>query len=161
IDNDLSRELLAVSGVSQVRRAGGVDREVRVELDPERLTAYGVSADQASRALRVQNVDMPGGQAAIGGQAQAIRTMGSSQSVEQLSELRLTAPNGQSVRLADLGTITDGASELSSISRYNGEPVVSFRVFKTKGASEVTVFEAVQRRLAQVEHTHPGVHFRL
>lgn len=61
IDNDLQRELLAVPGVSQVQRLGGVDREIRIELDPARLLAYGVTADQISTQLRALNADLPRG----------------------------------------------------------------------------------------------------
>ncbi len=161
IDNDLSRELLAVPGVNKISRDGGVDREVRVELDPERLTAYGITADAVSRNLRSMNADLPGGQAQVSGQAQSIRTLGSAATVADLAETRLTGANGQSVRLADLGTVTDAASEVSSITRYNGQPVVSFAVSRAKNASEVRVFDAVQARLRAVEQAHPGVHFRL
>jgi hydrophobe/amphiphile efflux-1 (HAE1) family protein len=161
IDNDLSRELLAVPGVSQVQRQGGVDREIRVELDPERLSAYGLSADAVSRAVRAQNADLPGGQAAVSGQAQSIRTLGSAQTIEQLQQLELTGANGASVRLSDLGTITDAATDLDSISRYDGQPVVSFAVQRSKNASEVRVFDAVQERLREIEAEHPGVRFRL
>src|SRR5262245_9663693 len=161
IDNDVSRELLAVPGVSQVRRQGGVDREIRVELDPERLNAYGLSADAISRELRAQNADLPGGQAIVSGQAQSIRTLGSAQTVEQLANLELTGANGASIRLRDLGTVTDSATDMDSISRYNGQPVVSFAVQRAKTASEVRVFDGVQAKLRQIEATHPGVHFRL
>jgi HAE1 family hydrophobic/amphiphilic exporter-1 len=161
IDNELSRELLAVPGVSKVSRDGGVDREIRIELDPERLSAYGVTADTISRQLRSMNADLPGGQAEISGQAQSIRTFGSAPSVEQLGETRLTGANGENVRLADLGTVTDSSSELTSISRFNGQPVVSFAISRSKTASEVKVFDAVQVRLHQLEAAHPGMHFQL
>ncbi|MES1158403.1 MAG: efflux RND transporter permease subunit [Terricaulis silvestris] len=161
IDNDLSRELLAVHGVSQIIRTGGVDREIRVEIDPERLTAYGISADSVSQQLRSQNADMPGGQAQIGGQAQSIRTLGSATSIDQLSETRITGADGRSVRLADLGAVTDSASELSEVSRFNGQPVVSFLVQRAKGASEIEVFDLVKAKLADIEKSHPGVHFRM
>lgn len=161
IDNELSRELLAVSGVSKISRDGGVDREVRVELDPERLTAYGVSADAVSRSLRSMNADLPGGQAEVSGQAQSIRTLGSAPTVADLGETRLTGANGESVRLADLGTVSDSASDVNTIARYNGQPVVSFAIFRSKTSSEVRVFDAVKARLAEIEHTHPGVHFNL
>ncbi|MBI3437945.1 MAG: efflux RND transporter permease subunit [Proteobacteria bacterium] len=161
IDNDLSRALLAVPGVNKISRDGGVDREVRVELDPERLTAYGITADAVSRNLRSMNADLPGGQAEVSGQAQSIRTLGSAGSVAELSEMRLTGSNGQSVRLGDLGTVTDSASEATAITRFNGQPVVSFAVSRAKNASEVRVFDAVQARLHELQQAHPGVHFRL
>jgi HAE1 family hydrophobic/amphiphilic exporter-1 len=151
IDNDLQRELLSVRGVSQVRRVGGVDREIRVELDPARLTAYGVSADRVSAQLRALNADLPGGQAEIGGQAQSIRTLGGAQSVSELAEMRITAADGRVVRLVDLGTVTDGASDQQAVARYNGQPVVGFLVQRSRGASEVQVFDRMEKRLHEIE----------
>jgi HAE1 family hydrophobic/amphiphilic exporter-1 len=160
IDNDLQRELLAVRGVSQVERVGGVDREIRVEIDPARLMAYGVSADQVSAQLRAQNADLPGGQAQVGGQAQSIRTLGGARSVAELAEMRVTAADGRVLRLADLGTVSDSASDQNAISRFDGQPVVGFSVLRTRGASEVQVFDRMEKRLREIEERHPGMHFR-
>lgn len=157
IDNELQRELLAVPGVSQVQRMGGVDREIRVELDPARMLANGVTADQINNQLRAINIDLPGGQAEIGGQAQSIRTLGSAQSVQALADTRITTSAGNTVRLADLGTVTDSASDQTSISRYNSQPVVGFLVLRTRGASEVQVFDRMDERLREVEARHPGL----
>jgi multidrug efflux pump subunit AcrB len=140
---------------------GGVEREVRVELDPQRLLALGVSADQVSRQLRAQNIDLPGGQAQIGGQAQAIRTLGGAVRVEDLALARILLPDGRSVRLQDLATVADTGSEITSFSRFNGQPAVSFLIQRTKGASEVKVYDAVVARLAEIEKKTPGVSFVL
>ncbi len=157
IDNDLQRELLAVPGVSQVQRMGGVDREIRVELDPARMLAHGVSADQINNQLRALNVDLPGGQAQVGGQAQSIRTLGGAQSVQELADTRIATADGGMVRLGDLGTVTDSASDMQSISRYNGQPVVGFLVLRSRGASEVQVFDRMDERLREIEASHPGI----
>ncbi len=158
IDNDLQRELLAVPGVSAVTRLGGVDREIRVELDPARMLAYGVSADRVSSQLRAINADLPGGQAQIGGQAQSIRTLGGAESIEELTNLRVAAADGRTVRLGDLGTVTDSASDLDSISRYNGQPVVGFMVQRSRGASEVQVFDLMDVRIRAIEEARPNIH---
>jgi HAE1 family hydrophobic/amphiphilic exporter-1 len=157
IDNDLQRELLAVPGVSQVQRMGGVDREIRVELDPGRMLAHGVSADQINNQLRALNVDLPGGQAQVGGQAQSIRTLGGAQTVQDLADTRIMTANGAMVRLGDLATVTDSASDLQSISRYNGQPVVGFLVLRSRGASEVQVFDRMDERLREIEANNPGI----
>jgi HAE1 family hydrophobic/amphiphilic exporter-1 len=161
IDDTLTRELLAVDGVSQVRRLGGVDREIRIELDPLRLKSFGVTADEISRQLRAVNVDLPGGRAALGGQAQSIRTLGGALTVEELADTRISLADGRSMRLRDLGEVTDGASELDAIARYNGAPAISFLVQRSKGSSEVDVFHAMEQRLEQVSQAHPGVTFQL
>jgi HAE1 family hydrophobic/amphiphilic exporter-1 len=161
IDNDLTRELLAVPGVSQVQRAGGVDREIRVELDPIRLSDYGLSADQVSRQLRSQNADLPGGQAVVGGQAQTIRTLGSAETMEQLQRTQISTPGGGWVRLEDLGEVVDSSTELSSVARYNGQPVVSFLVQRAKASSELDVFNAVEAKLEEIKEAHPEIDVRL
>lgn len=160
IDNDLQRELLAVPGVSQVQRMGGVDREIRIELDPSRMLAYGISADQINNQIRALNADLPGGQAEVAGQAQSIRTLGGASSVAELADLRITASDGRIVRLGDLGTVTDSASDLQSISRYNGQPVVGFLVLRSRGASEVKVFDAMDERIRQIEERRPELQIR-
>jgi HAE1 family hydrophobic/amphiphilic exporter-1 len=157
IDNDLQRELLAVPGVSAVTRLGGVDREIRVELDPARMLAYGVSADQVNNQLRAINADLPGGQAQIGGQAQSIRTLGGAESVDELNNLRITASDGRTVRLGDLGAVSDSASDMNSISRYNGQPVVGFMVQRSRGASEVQVFDRMDERVGEIEAARPEI----
>jgi HAE1 family hydrophobic/amphiphilic exporter-1 len=157
IDNDLQRALLAVPGVSQVQRMGGVDREIRVELDPARMLAWGVTADQVSSQLRALNIDLPGGQAQIAGQAQSIRTLGSAQTVADLANTRIQAADGRTARLGDLGTVSDSASDLQSISRYNGQPVVGFLVLRSRGASEVQVFDKMAERIAELERENPQV----
>ncbi len=70
IDDTVARELQAVKGVAEVRRVGGVDREIRVALDPDRLLALGITAGDVSRQLRATNVDVAGGKSEIGGSEQ-------------------------------------------------------------------------------------------
>lgn len=161
IDNDLSRELLAVKGLSALRRLGGVDREVRVELDPERLVALGVTAAEVSRQLRSQNIDLPGGRAEVGGQAQSIRTLGGADTLEDLADSRVVVAGGRSVRLEELGRVIDAQSETSAVSRYNGQQVVGFLVQRAKGASEVDVYDAMMAKLEKVKAEHPGMSFRV
>jgi len=157
IDNELRRELLAVAGVSAVTRIGGVDREIRVELDPVRMLAYGVSIDRLNDQLRDINANLPGGQARVGGQAQTIRTLGGAKSVEELTSLRVATVDGRAVRLGDVGSVTDDASDLDSISRYNSQPVVAFMVQRARGASEVQVFDRLNERIRRIETAHPQI----
>jgi len=159
VDNDLSRDLLAVKGVSAVQRLGGVNREVRVEIDPQRLQAYGVSADSISTQLRSLNVDLPGGQAQIGGQAQSIRTLGSAQTIEELKATRINAADGRVLRLGDIADVTDASSDLTQIARYNGQPTVGFLVNRAKGASEVQVYDRIQERLDKLTQADPRLNF--
>ncbi|MBW8882005.1 MAG: efflux RND transporter permease subunit, partial [Asticcacaulis sp.] len=97
VDNDVAKRVLGVKGVSQLTRDGGVNREMRIELDPAKLAALGVSASDISRTLTSFNVNMPGGRFNAGSTEQTIRTVGGATSVEQLADTRITLNNGSSV----------------------------------------------------------------
>ena len=111
VDDVVKRRLQGVSGVSQIDRIGGVTREVRVALDPDRLLAYGITAGDVNRQLRATNVDLAGGRGEIAGREQAIRTLAGQQTVTGLAETNIALPGNRSVRLDQLGTVTDTIEE--------------------------------------------------
>ena len=140
VDNTVAKRLLSVKGVSQIQRDGGVDREIRIKLNPARLEAAGVTAAAVSQQLRASNVNLPGGRGEIGGEEQAIRTLGSARSVEALRET-LIPVGARTVRLGDLGEVVDEWSEQRGRARFNGQEVVGFGVVRSIGSSEVDVYD--------------------
>jgi multidrug efflux pump subunit AcrB len=101
IDNTITKRLLAISGVAQVQRIGGVDREIRVELDPGRMQAMGLTAVQVNEQLRALNMDAAGGRAQIGGGEQAIRVLGGAKTAGALADTQIIVPGGKIVRLRE------------------------------------------------------------
>src|ERR1700728_1952207 len=124
IDDTVSRELQSVKGVGEVKRVGGVDREIRVSLDPEKLLALGVTAAMVNEQVRADNVDLGGGRGEVAGQEQAIRTLAGARSVADLAALPIALPGGRRVRLDELGTVVDGAAEPRTFARLFDEPIV-------------------------------------
>ena len=157
VDNDVAKKVLGVKGVSQLNRDGGVSREIRIELDPSKLAAQGVSASDISRQLTAFNVNMPGGRFNAGTTEQTIRTLGGANSVQQLSDTRITLANGGTVRLGDLGTVTDTWSEPRARARYNGNEVVGFNVERTRGTSEVHVAAGVRAAIEALKAQNRNV----
>ncbi|MGZ3297728.1 MAG: efflux RND transporter permease subunit, partial [Asticcacaulis sp.] len=157
VDNDVSKRVHAVKGVAQLNRDGGVDREIRVELDPGKLAAQGATAADISNTLRNFNVNMPGGRFNSGGLEQNIRTIGIAPSVASLADMRVTLSSGKSVRLGDLGTVTDTWSEPRSRARFNGNEVVGFNIERTRGTSEVAVAAGVRQAVQKLQAENPNV----
>ncbi|MGZ9113292.1 MAG: efflux RND transporter permease subunit [Brevundimonas sp.] len=155
IDNEVSRSLLSISGVGEVNRSGGVDREIRVELDPDRLASFGLTAASVSQALTAVNNDLPGGRLTISGSERSIRTLGAAGSIEQLRETLIPLAGGRSARLGDLGTVEDHWSEPRRLARYNGQEAVTFNFLRSRSASEVKVAEKVRERVAEIDEAHP------
>jgi HAE1 family hydrophobic/amphiphilic exporter-1 len=157
VDDVIKRQLQGLKGVGRVERYGGVDREIRVLLNPDRLLALGITAAEVNAQVRATNVDLGGGRGEVGGQEQAIRTLAGARRVEDLANTKILLPGGREVRLRDLGRVIDSASEQRSFARLNGEPVVTFAVFRSKGESELSVAEVVTKKLAELQKQYPDV----
>ena len=162
VDDTVLRDLQGAQGVGRVERVGGVTREIRVSLDADRLAALGITAGEVNAQLRATSADLSGGRGEVGAQEQAIRTLASARSLQQLRDTRLVLPGGRELRLSDVAQVEDAYEEPRDFARVNGEtPVVSFEIYRAKGASEVDVGNAVAARLAQLSAAHPDVSFTL
>jgi hydrophobe/amphiphile efflux-1 (HAE1) family protein len=157
VDDVIKRRLQATKGVGRVERYGGVDREIRVNLDPDKLLAYGISAADVNKQVAATNVDLGSGRGEVGGQEQAIRTLAGARQVAALADAKIILAGGREVRLKDLGTVVDGASEQRAFGRVNGQPVVSFSIFRTKGSSELSVSDSVNEALQELQAADPEV----
>ncbi len=161
VDNEVAKTLLTVPGVGQVRRIGGVDREVQVVLQPERLNAYGITAAEVSRQIRAVNTNLPGGRADLGGMTQSIRALGGAATVQQLREMPIALRDGRSLRLSDLGSIVDGAAEPVQDAFVDGQRVVAFQVLRAVGASSLDVARRVRVAVDRLQAANPGVELAL
>ncbi|MGD9828007.1 MAG: efflux RND transporter permease subunit [Hyphomicrobiaceae bacterium] len=161
IDDTVARAIQGVKGVSKIERVGGVEREIRIALDPRRLLALGITAGDVNRQLRATNVDLAGGRGEIGGREQAIRTLASKTTVAELAKTMIALPGGRSVRLDTLGTITDTVAEPRTFADLNGAPVVAFSISRSKGASDVVVAKLVADKVAELKKKHPSVELKL
>ncbi|MDR7036598.1 hydrophobe/amphiphile efflux-1 (HAE1) family protein [Methylobacterium sp. BE186] len=159
VEDNVARTLQGVKGVGGVERVGGVAREVRVTLQPDRLLALGITAADVNRQLRLTSADMAGGRGEVGGREQSIRTLAASRSVRDLKATSIVLPGGRKVRLDDLATIEDGIEEPRTFARFNGEPVVAFAVSRGSGASDAEVAAGVEKRIAEFRLSHPDIAF--
>lgn len=160
VDLTVSREITAIAGVGKVNRVGGVEREIRVDLDFDRITALGISAADISRQLRRVQAEFPGGQADVGALRQSIRTVGTLETPSQLAELPISLPDGRTVRLDTLATIRDQAAERQHLALLNGQQVVGFEVIRARGASALAVADEVRARVAELQQAYPNLTFQ-
>lgn len=159
IDDTVAKRLNNISGMAEVGRWGGVDREIEVILDPAKMQALGVTASQINSVLRVSNIDAAGGLAEVGGTRQSLRVLGNNDSAYELSQRQIQLGGGRTIRLADVATVRDGFSERTSKGEVGEREVVNFYMSRARGASDVTVFEQAQEEIAEIEAENPGVKF--
>ena len=162
VDDTVARELQSIDGVGRVQRVGGVTREIQVTLDPDRLSALGITAGDVNQQVQQTSVDLASGRGELGGREQTIRTLNGATTIEGLATTRIVLPGGREVRLEDLGTVRDGAEEPRLFARMDGmTPVVAFRVNRSKNASDVDVARRVGERLKALAASHPQVSYTL
>jgi multidrug efflux pump subunit AcrB len=157
VDNTVAKRLLAVEGMAVASRGGGVSREIRVELDPMKLQAQGITAAQVNAQLRQLNMNATGGRAEIAGAEQSVRVLGNADNAAALGATQLNVGGGRTIRLSDVATVRDGESEQRAIAMMSGRQVIGIRLEKSKGSSDVTVYENALAVKEQIEKEYPGV----
>ena len=157
VDDSLTRRLLTVPGVGAVTRVGGVTREVRVALDPQRMQALGATAADVSRQLRATQLESAGGRAELGGEEQPLRTLATVQTAAQIAAMDIALSGGRHIRLDQIATVTDTTAEQRSAAFLDDKPVIGFEVSRARGASEVEVGAGVQKVLDQLQADHPDL----
>ncbi|GAB3459959.1 efflux RND transporter permease subunit [Massilia terrae] len=160
VDNQVSKRLLSVPGVGQVTRVGGVNREVRVELDDARMAALKVSARDVSQQLRAVQREEPGGRGDVGGAEQSVRTIATVRTAQDLAAMEIPLGDGRHVRLDQVAKVSDTVAEPRAIAEEDGRKVVGFQVFRTRGASEIEVADGARAAVAALQKAHPEVVLR-
>ncbi len=157
IDDTVAKRLLAVEGMAEVDRFGGVNREIEVILDPARMQALGVTAGQINAVLRQVNVNAAGGMAEVGGTRQSVRVLGNTESAFELSQAadrpgRRRAPSACPT-WRPCATVFPNAHPWRKVGTRE---VVNFAMSRAKGASDVTVFERRAKSSAKSRQPIPA-----
>jgi hydrophobe/amphiphile efflux-1 (HAE1) family protein len=159
IDQTARRELIAVNGVGAVKRVGGVSREIRVDLDPDRMRALGASPADVSRQLRRTQAQLPGGEGRIGGLEQTMRAEGTVATAADLAALSIELSDGRAVRLDAIASVRDQAAEQRQMATLDGKEVIGFEVTRSFGSSSLDTANAVRDAVERMRREHPNLRF--
>ena len=157
VDKEITRKLLSLRGVGAVNRVGGVTREVHISLDINRLQALGITAAEVSRQLKQIQQEGSGGRMDLGVGEQAVRTLATVKTAQEVGQIELATSRGAHVRLDQVAKVSDTLAAPRSAASLNGTPVVGFEVVRSKGESEVAVGHLVRKALADFQIQHPDV----
>ena len=157
VDDAVTRALLAVPGVGSVARVGGASREVRVELDPDRLLALHTTAADISRQLRAVQQEASGGRTGFGGAEQSVRTIATVHTAAQIGAIELALADGRRIRLDDVASVSDTVAEPRAAAFLDGAPSVGFEIVRARGAGELEVAAGVRAALDALRARHPDV----
>ncbi|MBB3951018.1 efflux RND transporter permease subunit [Aureimonas jatrophae] len=159
VDDVVTRELRSRAGIGRVERIGGVDREIQIRLDPDRLLALDVTASQVNAELGRLAFDAGGGTMRTGDVDRMVSTVATLRSLEDLEATAIRLPNGSSATLGSLGTVIDTYAEPDGFGVLDGTEVVGFSVLRARGASDVGVADVVDEAIGELLTAHPTVRF--
>lgn len=144
-----------IEGVGQVSLVGGDVREIRINLDAQKVRAYGLSIAQVTQFMRASNLDFPTG-AVKGMETQSIvRISGKFSSIDDMRKLVVSrSRDGGDVRLGDVAEIEDGLQEYTTLSRLNGKSSIGVNILKQTDANAVEVCNRVKREIRDLESTY-------
>ena len=153
VDEVVRRRLESVQGVGEARMSGGLEREVRVFLQPDRMQAVGVTVPEIMQALRLQNMEVPAGRLERGASEQLVRVTGRIQDATEFGDVFVATRQGRAIRLKDVARVEEGTEEERSIALVNGQRAVSLDLLKVSGANTVAVAEGVKEELHRMEES--------
>ena len=149
IADDLKDEIEGITGVLEVDVTGGLEREIRVEIFPEKLAYYGLSIGTFQQIVRAENTNTSGGNIQLGNGRFQLRVPGEFKTPEEIYGLVLTTHNGEPVYLKDVAQVVDGFKEESSRSRLDGREAVTISVKKRSGENIISISKAVDTIIAE------------
>ena len=161
-DKVIRRQLESLEGVGQVVVIGGRSRQINITLDADRLRAHNVTVTDVSRALNLQNAEIPGGRMDQGPQSVTLRTRGRVQSVGEFNDIVVKANQTHPVRIADIGQVEDGMADAETVASINGTATVLLNVRRQSGTNTVEVANNTKARIEEIKAAlPPGYELRL
>ncbi len=151
----LKPRLERLPGVGSVSLTGAREREIRIWLDPVRLSGYGLSVDDIANTLRRENADLAGGRIESSEREWSVTTAGEVERVEDFGALLVAERAGSLVHLRDVAQIEDGLADLRSLARLNGQPGVALPVRRQSGSNTVAVARAVRAEVEAIRSALP------
>ncbi|RQW92277.1 MAG: efflux RND transporter permease subunit, partial [Geobacter sp.] len=156
IEDNVEKRVENLPGVASVTVAGGLEREILVNVDRDKLRAYNLSINDIIQTVQLQNRDIPGGHLITGTEEYIVRTTGKYETVEQIARSIVKVDNGVPVYVKDIATVMDSHKELRHYSKTNMKDSVIMWITKESGANTVEVVKTVVQELETIKSILPA-----
>ncbi|MFU8820703.1 MAG: efflux RND transporter permease subunit [Gammaproteobacteria bacterium] len=154
-EDQLKNDLEAVEGTAAVKVSGGLEDEIQILVDQEKIAQLGLSIRTIAARLRAENVNLSGGRLEQGAQRFLVRTLNEFTSVEEIADSIVATPAGRPVYLRDVARVTRGFKEREAITRVNGRESVELAVYKEGDANTVQVAKRIVERVERMKDRLP------
>ncbi len=161
LDKKIQPVLSRVKGVAQVNLIGGQERQIKVNLDKNKLEGYGLSVGQVQQTILSSNLDFPTGSVKNRETSTIIRLSGKYKTLDELNNLVISNKNGVQVRLSDVAFVEDAQKDVDKVARIDMKPAIIFQVIKQSDANAVEVSELIQKTMKQLEQDYAKQNVKL
>lgn len=161
VEDKVKQRLESLDGVASISLSGGKTREIKVDVDPQKLSGYGLSLSQITGTLQAENLNQPGGTVEYGDKALLIRSSGEFKNIDEIKNIPITLPTGNVVYIRDIAEVKDGYEDTSSYMRMGGGNAIGLSVQKQTNANTVKVVNKVKDEIKEIEKEYPGVKINL
>lgn len=155
-DEILKKNLESSEGVASVKISGGLEEQIQVNIDQERLAYLNIPIETITSTLSAENINLSGGRLEEGTQQYLVRTLNEFKDVDQIRNTVLTVLNGNTVYLKDVADIRQGYKEREAITRLNAMEAVEIAIYKEGDANTVAVAESAKERINEIQKTLPS-----
>ncbi len=159
IDEQISYRLERVPGVASVDIWGGLEREIQVNLFPDKVKALGLPLDLIISKIRQENIDLPAGTIEKGNYEIVIRVPGVYTNIEQIKETIVAIREGAAIRIRDIASVEDTYRRITRVARINDLPGIRMAIFKQSGENTVKIVESIYKELRRLEEDYPQFKF--
>ncbi len=159
IDEQVSYRLERVPGVASIDVWGGLEREIQVNLSPDKVKALGLPLDLIIAKIRQENIDIPAGTIEKGNYEITVRIPGVYTSIEQIKETIVAVRDGGVIRVKDIANVEDTNRRVTRVARVDDLPSISMSVYKQSGENTVNVVDGVYKELQLVKEDYPQFRF--
>jgi len=154
-EDRIKAEIEAEEGTAAVKVSGGLEDEIQIRVDQQKLSQLGISIGQIAERIRAENINLSGGRLEEGNQRFLVRTVNEFQDIEEFRDAIVAYVADRPVYLRDVATVEQGYKDRQAITRVKGQESVELAVYKEGDANTVQVAERVERRLQALRNSMP------
>lgn len=154
VENEILPQIQQIEGIGETRLIGGQKREIKINVDRNKIAFYGLSLSQVTNAVNQANLDFPTGKIKDREDQMTVRLAGKFSSLDHIRNLIITSVNGSPVRVSDVADVIDGAKEQNSISRFNGAEGIGISIKKQSDANAVKISRELRDKICAIERRY-------
>lgn len=161
VENEILPQIQQIQGIGETRLLGGQKREIKVNVDKDKLSFHGLALSKVTQTVNNANLDFPTGKVKDRDNQITVRLSGKFSSVDQIKDLIISSREGSHVRVGDVADVIDGTKDQSSISRFNGQEGIGISIKKQSKANAVSISEELRGKIASIEQKYKAEGVRI